>query len=105
MFSNLAEKHERLKKRIHNFRIPLSKNGQRVMFVVYFSIPIVVGYNIMQWAIGKSQQNLGSQGELLRSRQQNQYTKHTEYQNQQLQAILNQAKNKNNKISVNETYK
>ena len=36
--------------------------------------------------------------------QQNQYTKHTEYQNQQLQAILNKAKNKN-KVSVNETYK
>ena len=93
--SELAEKHERLKKRIHNFRIPLSKNGQRVMFVVYFSIPIVVGYNVMQWAIGKSAENLGAEGELLKSRQNNEYSKYTDYQNKQLQRILNRAKNKN----------
>lgn len=85
MFSNLGKKHERLKKKIHNFRIPLSKNGQRVMFVVYFSIPIIAGYHIMQWAIGKSEENLSAQGELLRSRKNNQYHKHTEFQNQQLQ--------------------
>ena len=95
MFSELAEKHERLKKRIHNFRIPLSKNGQRVMFVVYFSIPIIVGYNVMQWAIGKSAENIGAQGELLKSRQNNEYSKYTDYQNKQLQQILNKAKNKN----------
>lgn len=98
MFSNLAEKHERLKKRIHNFRIPLSKNGQRVMFVVYFSIPIVVGYQVMQWAIGKSEENLGLQGEVLRSKQKTQYEKYTEYQNQQLQAVLNKVKSKSDMV-------
>lgn len=46
----LGERHERLKKKIHSTRIPLSKNGQRVMAAVYFSIPVVAGYYVMQWA-------------------------------------------------------
>ncbi len=47
-FSDLSEKHERLKKRIHSFRIPLSPNGQRIMKVVYFCIPVIAGYFIME---------------------------------------------------------
>ena len=106
MFSKLGEKHERLKKKIHNFRIPLSKNGQRVMFFVYFSIPIITGYHVMQWAIGKSEENLGAQGEILKSRKSSQYYKHTEFQNLQLQAILNKAKNKTkNKTGISATGK
>lgn len=47
-FQDLHEKHERLKKRIHSFRIPLSPRGQAVMKVVYFSIPVIGGYFIME---------------------------------------------------------
>lgn len=47
-WQNLHENHEHLKRKIHGFRIPLSSNGQRVMKVIYFSIPIVVGYFIME---------------------------------------------------------
>lgn len=53
----LGERHERLKKKIHSTRIPLSKNGQRVMAAVYFSIPVVAGYYIMQWAQGRADVN------------------------------------------------
>lgn len=47
-FQQLHEKHERLKKRIHSFRIPLSPRGQAIMKVVYFSIPVIGGYFIME---------------------------------------------------------
>lgn len=47
-FGIFSEKHESLKKRIHNFRIPLSPAGQRIMSVIYFSIPVIAGYYIMQ---------------------------------------------------------
>lgn len=40
---------ERLKVRIHSARIPLSKNGQRFMGVVYFTVPIIFGYYSMGW--------------------------------------------------------
>lgn len=43
----LNRRHEALKHRIHSFRIPLSKTGQRIMGVVYFSIPVIAGYFIM----------------------------------------------------------
>lgn len=54
---SLGERHERLKKKIHSTRIPLSKNGQRFMAAVYFSIPVVSGYYIMQWAQGRADAN------------------------------------------------
>ena len=41
-------KHEEIKKRVHSFRVPLSPAGQRLMSMVYFSIPVVAGYFIMQ---------------------------------------------------------
>ncbi len=47
-FSDLSERHEALKKRIHAFRIPLSPRNRRIMEVVYFSIPLIAGYFIMQ---------------------------------------------------------
>jgi hypothetical protein len=45
---DLREKHENLKKRIHAFRLPLSPTGQKLMGFVYFTIPVIVGYYIMQ---------------------------------------------------------
>ncbi len=56
--AKIADEHEKLKKRIHSFRIPLSPTGQRIMSVVYFSIPVIGGYFIMQAAISKSVGNL-----------------------------------------------
>lgn len=47
---SVSERHERLKKKIHSTRIPLSKNGQKAMGVVYFAVPVVCGYFIMKWA-------------------------------------------------------
>lgn len=49
---DLREKHENLKKRIHAFRLPLSPTGQKVMGFVYFTIPVIVGYYIMQVVYG-----------------------------------------------------
>ncbi|KAJ1442099.1 hypothetical protein B484DRAFT_342882 [Ochromonadaceae sp. CCMP2298] len=57
-FKDVSRRHEELKKRIHAFRIPLSPAGQRVMGFVYFSIPVIGGYYIMQWAISQSERNL-----------------------------------------------
>ena len=35
------------------------------MGVVYFSIPLISGYYVMEWAKSKSVQNLGANGEKL----------------------------------------
>lgn len=56
-FRQLSARHQALKERIHNFRMPLSPMGIRLMKVVYFTIPIVGGYYIMQTAIGYSERN------------------------------------------------
>ena len=56
-FRKMSEGHKRLKERIHAFRLPLSPMGVRMMKVVYFTIPIVTGYYIMQVAIGYSERN------------------------------------------------
>mmetsp|Transcript_24106 Transcript_24106/g.66818 ORF Transcript_24106/g.66818 Transcript_24106/m.66818 type:complete len:162 (-) Transcript_24106:454-939(-) len=51
----LHTRHERLKNFVHNgMRYPLPPWGQKVMGVVYMSIPIIAGYHIMQWAISKA---------------------------------------------------
>lgn len=54
---NLSARHERLKKAIHSTRIPLSATGQKIMGVVYFSIPVVCGYYVMKWAERKAETN------------------------------------------------
>jgi hypothetical protein len=63
---NFQRGHERLKTRVHTaWRYPLPKWGQVIMAGVYFTIPIVGGYHVMQWAIRKSHENIGEHGELL----------------------------------------
>jgi hypothetical protein len=63
---SLSDRHERIKEYIHNgFRYPLPKYGQYVMGFVYFSIPVISGWYIMQWAISKSHQSIGYHGEHL----------------------------------------
>jgi hypothetical protein len=62
----LNERHERLKNFIHNgFRYPLPRHGQILMGMVYFSIPVIGGWYIMQWAISKSHHSIGLNGENL----------------------------------------
>jgi hypothetical protein len=63
---SLLDRHERLKNYVHNgFRYPLPKYGQYVMGFVYFSIPVISGWYIMQWAISKSHDSIGYYGEHL----------------------------------------
>lgn len=60
------ERHERLKKYVHTaWRVPLPKWGQFAMGCLYFTIPVVGGWNVMQWAISRSHQSIGPKGELL----------------------------------------
>ena len=87
-FGKLSEKHERLKERIHGFRIPLSPAGQRFMGFVYMCIPIVGGFYMMQAAIGESHKNLGIRGEKLSVKK----SKETDEQNRALQEILDRVK-------------
>lgn len=56
--------HQRLKERIHNFRMPLSRPGRIAMNVVYFSIPIIGGHYLMKWAQERAQVNLKEAGVL-----------------------------------------
>ena len=89
---DLSERHERLKSRIHSFRIPLSPNGQRAMSIVYFCVPVVCGYYIMQAVIEQSHKNLGVNGEKLLSNNTVSISKDTNDQNRALQVILNSHK-------------
>ncbi len=57
------QKHERLKKYVHTaWRFPLPPWGQTVMGILYFSIPVIGGYQVMQWAISKSHESIGERG-------------------------------------------
>ena len=65
----LSARHERIKEFIHDgFRYPLPKYGQYFMGFVYFSIPVISGWYVMQWAISKSHQSIGYYGENLPSK-------------------------------------
>ena len=65
LFRSLSARHTKLKERVHAYRIPLPPAGQKFMGVVYFVVPIFTGYYIMQWAIGRSEVNLGVKCEKL----------------------------------------
>ncbi len=55
-----ARKHEDLKKRIHSFRIPIrSRAGRFLMGCIYFTTPLVVGYNVMRASDWIRDRNLG----------------------------------------------
>lgn len=62
----LLEAHERLKRRIHAFRMPIrSRLGVFGMGCIYFSVPVVAGYYVMQWSNGLREANLGADRERL----------------------------------------
>jgi hypothetical protein len=84
---SISARHNALKERIHAFRIPLSPAGQKFMGFVYFTIPIIGGYYVMQWAQSKSIENIGSKGEKLELSLEAQRNK--EISKKLLQDILN----------------
>lgn len=60
-------RHERLKNYVHTgFRYPLPKWGRWTMGFIYFSIPVVSGWFITDWAVKKSHENIGERGEKLK---------------------------------------
>ena len=62
-YLSFHQRHERLKNYVHNgFRYPLPPWGRAVMGFVYFSLPVVIGYPVMQWAISKSHAEIGERG-------------------------------------------
>ena len=66
---NLIAAHARLKQRIHSFRAPIqNKYGLFGMGCIYFSIPVVAGYFVMEWTNNRARKNLGAGGELLLER-------------------------------------
>ena len=95
---DISKNHEALKKRIHNFRLPLSPFYLKVAQMVYFTIPIVIGYQIMEWTTSKSIQNLGASGELMKKSAADKgnkldaYSTGTSGQNLALQSLLNSYK-------------
>lgn len=93
-FQRFREEHEKLKKRIHAFRIPLSPVGQRVMGLVYFLIPIVTGCFVMQMAFKQAEVNIGRDGSLLRDTKENDgVDDKVRRQNEALNSVLQKVKN------------
>ncbi|CAB9518005.1 expressed unknown protein [Seminavis robusta] len=68
-YASFHRRHERLKNYVHNgFRYPLPPWGRAVMGFVYFTLPVIGGYHVMQWAISKSHEEIGERGEKLRNK-------------------------------------
>eukprot|EP01041_Mallomonas_annulata_P006497 gene6497-13113_t len=85
----VSEGHEKLKKRIHSFRLPLSPRGQKFMGFVYFSIPCIIGYFVMEWTNQLAANNLGGHHEKL-----GRSSEATLQQNNELQKILDKSRPK-----------
>jgi hypothetical protein len=61
--------HERLKKRIHAYRLPIhTRLGRFAVGCVYFSVPCVIGYFALQGTNFMRDQNLGKNRELILDR-------------------------------------
>ncbi|CAI5733863.1 unnamed protein product [Peronospora destructor] len=87
IFRRLSERHQELKQQIHSTRIPLSKNGQRVMGLVYFTAPIIAGYYVMKWTERRADANFQREEiEIRRAAGSN--AKYVAQQNEQLKKML-----------------
>ncbi|CAM9295151.1 unnamed protein product [Hapterophycus canaliculatus] len=64
IMDDFSARHQRLKERIHNFRMPLSLPGRIAMNVIYFSVPVIGGHYLMKWAQERAQVNLTEAGVL-----------------------------------------
>lgn len=96
MMENIFKRHQELKERIHAFRIPLSSNGQRFMGFVYFTIPIISGYFLMQYVISIADKNIGERGSKL-SPTSSSSKSETAAQNKALGDMLSKIKQASNK--------
>ena len=57
-------RHERLKRFVHEgMRYPLPRWGQYAMGGVYFTIPVIAGYYLMQWNMKMAEAKFGLNGE------------------------------------------
>ena len=65
------------------------------MGFVYFTIPIIAGYFIMQFAISKSEKNIGINGSKLT--RDSPFQRETNMQNVKLNELLTNIKNQNTK--------
>ena len=86
VFQDISAAHERLKKRIHAFRMPLSPTVYRIAMFCYFTIPIVGGYFLMQYTNRQRDANLGRDGSRLAESQQ--VSREVLAQNAELQRFL-----------------
>jgi len=57
---DLGRRHGELKQRIHATRVPLGARGQVLMGLVYFSIPVIGGYFVMDWATSRADRKWGA---------------------------------------------
>ena len=57
---DLGRRHGELKRRIHATRVPLGPRGQVVMGLVYFSLPVIGGYFVMDWATSRADRKWGA---------------------------------------------
>lgn len=89
---DVHDRHERLKHRVHSYRLPLSPRGRFLMGCVYFSLPIILGYNIMQFTNRQAQENVGARGEKMQTDAAQ--ARAIREQNKGLQAILDKAREK-----------
>ena len=74
-------------------RMPLSPMGRRFMGLVYFTIPIVLGYCIMDYANSQALKNIGKRGENIESSSES-IQKATLAQKAALQKVLDDIKEK-----------
>ena len=86
VFQDVSAAHERLKKRIHAFRMPLSPSVYRIAMFCYFTIPIVGGYFLMQYTNRQREANLGRDGSRLA--ESHQVSREVLAQNAELQRFL-----------------
>ncbi len=89
---NIRRRHEELKHRVHNFRIPLAPRGQKLMAVVYFTIPVIVGYFIMQFTSSVSEQRIND----IKKAGRPNTDSNTTAQNNALNELLTKIKNSKN---------
>ena len=93
---DIMKRHQELKERIHAFRIPLSPTGRRFMGFVYFTIPIISGYFLMQYVTSIAEKNLGENGSKLKPTLSSSKSE-TAAQNKALGNILSKIKQESNK--------
>ena len=65
-------RHERLKRYVHEgFRVPLPAWGRYIMTGIYFSIPIIGAFYLLDWNLKQAEKATGVNGELLPDKYKN----------------------------------